>query len=127
MPGQRLGLQHWTDVVGEGPAVWMGGVRLLVWLLTDVVVVVADPLLAAAAVGPDQLGPRAAPVGQGHLVGAEGHAAHHPVHAGALVLAAGLEVLAVLIHASVELAGQTLGLSSTQAPLRVSSGPQMAA
>lgn len=118
-----LDLQEGVDVVGKG----LGGARRLVRLLADAVVVVAHPFLAAAALEPRQPGPRAAPVGQGHLVRTEGHAAYHPVHAGALVLAAGLEVLAVLVHPPAELAGQTLGLSSAQPPLRISSDPQMAA
>lgn len=116
-----------TDVVGQGESVWERGVCLLVWFLTDVVVVFTNPLLAAAALGSDQLWPGAAPVGQQQLEWAQGHASHHAVHTGALVLAAGLEVLSVLVHAPIELAGQTLSLSSTQASMGVSSGPQMAA
>lgn len=111
----RLGLQQGTDVVGKGLAVWQGGVRQLVWLLTDVVVVVTHPFLAAAALGPGQPGSRASPARQGHLVRTEGHAAHHPIHTSAQVLAVGLEVLAVLVHPPVELARQTLGLSCQQA------------
>lgn len=114
-------------MVGKGQSVWQGGVCQLVWLLTDVVVIVTHPFLAAAALRPGQPGPRAAPVGQGHLVRTDGHAAHYSVHTGALVMAVGPEVLAVLIHPAVELAGQTLGLSSAQSSLRVSSCPQMAA
>lgn len=113
MPRLQLGLHQGIDVVGKGLAVWQGGVCQLVWLLTDVVVIVTHPFLAAATLGPGQPGPLAAPVGQGHLVRTEGHAAHHPIHAGALVLAVGLEVLAVLVHPPAELARQTLGLSST--------------
>ena len=114
VPRLQLGLQQGTDVVGKGLAVWRGGVCQLVWLLTDVVVVVTHPFLAAAALGPGQPGPRAAPVGQGQAVRTEGHAAHHSVHAGALVLAAGLEVLAVLVNPPAELTGQTLVLSCQQ-------------
>lgn len=110
VPRLRLGLQQGTDVVGKGLAVWQGGACQLARLLTDVVVVVTHPFLAAAALRPGQPGPRAAPVGQGHLVRTEGHAAHHPVHTGALVLAVGPEVLAVLVHLPAELTGQTLGL-----------------
>ncbi len=115
MPRLRLGLQQGTDVVGKGLAVWRGDVCQLVWLLTDVVVIVTHPFLAAATVRPGQPGPRAAPVGQGHLVRTEGHAAHHPVHTGALVLAVGLEVFTVLVHLPAELTGQTLGLSCQHA------------
>lgn len=119
-------LQQGVDVVGMRLAVWQGGERRLLGLLTDAVVIVTHPHLAAGALRQGQPGPRAAPVGQGHLVRTEGHAAHHAVHAGALVLADWLEVLAVLVHPSVEGAGQTVGLSSTQSSLRVSSGPQVA-
>lgn len=114
-------------MVGKELAVWQGGVCQIVWLLTDVVVVLTHPFLAAPALRPRQPGPRAAPVGQRHLVRTEGHAAHHPVHAGALVLAGRLEVLTMLVHFPIELARQTLCLSSTQPSLRVSSSPQMAA
>lgn len=79
-------------------------------LLTDVVAVVAHPLLAAAARQRSQTGVGAAPVGQRHLVRAQGHAAHHALHTAALVLTAGLEVLAVLVDAPTELARSTLGL-----------------
>lgn len=101
-------------MVGKGLAAWRGGARQLVWLLTDVVVVITHPFLAAAVRGPGQTGPRAAPVGQRHLVRTEGHAAHHSVHACALVLAVGLKVLAVLVHPATELARQTLCLSCQQ-------------
>lgn len=113
-------------MVGMRSAVRRGGARRLLGLLADVVVVVTHPHLAAGALGQGQPGPGAAPVGQGHLVRTEGHAAHHAVHARALVLADWLEVLAVLVHPSVEGAGHTVGLSSTQSSLGVSSGPQVA-
>lgn len=105
-----LFLELVVDVVWEG--LWVGQSCLwrFLWVLTDVVVVVTDPLCTAAAQGPCQPGPGAAPVGQGHLVGAEWHAAHHPVHAAALVLAAGLEVLSMLVDTPAELAGPALGL-----------------
>lgn len=96
-PGLQLGLQQGTDVVGKGPAVLLGGTCRFVWLLADTVVVATHPFLAAAALRPGQQGPRATPVGQGHLLRTKGHAANHSIHAGALVLAAGLEVLAVLV------------------------------
>lgn len=127
MPRLRLGLQQDTDVVGMGLAVWQGGVCQLVWLLTDVVVVVTHPFLAAATLGAGQAGSQTAPVRQGHLLRTEGHAADHPVHTSALVLTAGLEVFTVLVHPPAELTGQTMGLSSTQSSLRVSSCPQVAA
>ena len=79
-------------------------------LLADVVAVVTHPLLAAAPGQGGQHGAGAAPVGQWHLVRAQGHAAHHAVHAAALVLAAGLEVLPVLVNVTIELARPTLGL-----------------
>lgn len=47
---------------------------------------------------------------QGHVAGAEGHAAHRSVDAGALVLATGAEVLAVLIDPTVVFAGAALCL-----------------
>lgn len=115
VPRLRLDLQHCTDVVGMGPAVWQGGFCQLVWLLTDVVVVIAHPLLAAATLRPGQPGPGAAPVGQGDLVRTERHAAHHSIDTGALVLAVGPEVLAVLVHLAVELTGQTVSLSCQHA------------
>lgn len=110
VPRLQMGLQQGTDVVGKGIAVWQGGVCQLVWLLSDVVVIVTHPFLAATTLRSGQPGPRAAPVGQGHLVRTEGHTAHHAVHAGALVLAVGLEVLAMLVHPPAELTRQTLGL-----------------
>lgn len=112
LPGLQLGLQQGIDVVGQGLALcwWAVCVCQLVRLLSDVVVVITQPFLAAAAPGPGQPGPPAAPVRQGHLVRAEGHAAHHPIHAGALVLAVGLEVFAVLVYLPAELTGETLGL-----------------
>lgn len=100
-------------MVGRVPAVSPGGRR--VRPLADVVVVIAHPLLAAAALGPGQPGPGAAAGEQGHVLRAEGHAAHHPVHAGALVPAVGPKVLAVLVHPPAELAGQTLGVSCRRA------------
>ena len=107
---QSLGLELGADVVREGPRVRQGGARGLPRLLADVVVVVAHPLFAAAARRPGQPRPGAAPVREGHLMWAERHAAHHPVHAAALVLAAGLEVLAVLEHSPAELTGPALGI-----------------
>lgn len=111
--GPSIGrLQQGIDVVGVGVVVLLGGMCLLLsWLLADVVVVITHPFLAAAALGPDQPGPRAALSGQGHLVRTERRAAHHAVHAGALVLADGLEFLTVLEDTPVESAGQTVGLS----------------
>lgn len=89
---------------------WEGCLLGLPRLLADVVAVVAHPLLAAAARQRGQPGAGTAPVGQRHLVRAQGHAAHHAVHAAALVLTAGLEVLAVLVDAPAELTWSTLGL-----------------
>lgn len=119
-PRLGLGLQLGPDVVGMGLGVGHG---LLLRILTNVVVVIAQPLLTAASRRAGQSGPGAAPVRQGHLMWAEGHAAHHPVHAAALVLTAGLEVLTVLVNTATELAGATLGFCSTQSPLRVSTSP----
>lgn len=106
----RSSLDPGADVVGERLGVGQGRPRRFLRVLADVVVVITDPLLTAAACGPGQPRTGAVPVGQGHLVGAEWHAAHDPVHAAALVLAAGLEVLAVLVHVAAKLARPTLGL-----------------
>ncbi len=57
VPGLQLSLQQGTDVVGKGLSVWQGGVCQLVWLLTDVVVVLTHPFLTAAALWPGQPGP----------------------------------------------------------------------
>lgn len=65
---------------------------------------------AALARHLDQLRSRAGGRRQGHVAGAEGHAAHRPVDAGALVLAAGAEILAVLINPPVVFARPALGL-----------------
>lgn len=80
-------------------------------LFVDAIVVVAHPLLAAATRRRLQAGVGAAPCGQGHVVGAERHAANHAVHAAALVLTAGLEILAVLVDAPSELTRPSLGVS----------------
>ena len=81
-------------------------------LLQDVrlLAVVAHPLLAALVRHLHQPGVGAAQVGQGQLLGAQRHAAHRPVDAGALVLAVGLEALAVLVDPAVVLAGTALQL-----------------
>lgn len=52
VPRLRLDLQQGTDVVGKVLAVWQGGVCQLVWLFTNVVVIVTHPFLAAAALRP---------------------------------------------------------------------------
>lgn len=53
--GPGWGLHQGTDVVGKGLVLCKGGgVCWLVWLLTDVVVIVANPLFAAAALGSGQ-------------------------------------------------------------------------
>lgn len=121
-----LSLELGADVVWEGLWMRQGGVWKSLWLLTDVVVVIAHPLFTAAPRRPGQPGLGAAPVWEGHLMWAEWHAAHHPIHAATLVLAAGLEVLSVLVHTPTELTGPTLGLRTAQSSLRVSPRPQVA-
>lgn len=69
---------------------------------------VALPLLAALARDLDPSGHGAVGAGQPHVHGAEGHAAHGSVQAGALVLAAALEGLAALVHHASEHAGGAL-------------------
>lgn len=88
----------------------LGGWRVT-GLFVDAIVVATHPLLAASARRRLQAGIGAVPGGQGYAVGAERHAAHHAVHAAALVFTAGLEILAVLVHASAELTRPTLSIS----------------
>lgn len=99
-------VQQFVNVV----VVWSSRCRVT-RLFVDVIVVVTHPLLAAAPWRRFQAGAGAMPCRQGYEVGAERHAAHHAVHAAALVLTAGLEILAMLIHASGELARPTLSIS----------------
>lgn len=80
-------------------------------LFVDAIVVVTHPLLAATPGWHLQARVGAVPGGQGYVVGAERHAAHDAIHAAALVLTAGLEILAVLVHAPAELARPTLRVS----------------
>lgn len=58
----------------------------------------------------DQARGRAGGRCQGHVAGAQGHAAHRPVNARTLVLAASPEILPVLVDPSVVFAGATLKL-----------------
>lgn len=73
---------------------------------------VALPLLAALARDLDPSGHGAIGAGQPHVHGAEGHAAHGAIQAGALVLAAALEGLAALVHHPSEHAGGALASCS---------------
>lgn len=69
---------------------------------------VAHPLLAAF---PGELDPpreRAVRAGQADVHAAQGHAAHRPVQASALVLAAALEGLSAPVHRSSKDAGGTI-------------------
>lgn len=74
------------------------------------VAVITEPLFTAVTRHLDQPRVGAVPDRQRHLLGAQGHAAHHPVHAAALVLAVGLEVLPVLVDPAVKLAGAAVCL-----------------
>jgi len=65
---------------------------------------------AALARHLDQLRRGAGGRRQGHVAGAEGQAAHRAVDAGALVFAAGVEILAVLVNPPVVLARAALRL-----------------
>lgn len=76
--------------------------------LNHMVAVLADPLLAAAALRALETRAGAARVWQRHAVWAQRHATQHSIHATALVLAAGLEVLAVLVEPPAELAWPAL-------------------
>lgn len=71
---------------------------------------VAHERLAALSRDLDEARVGAGCRGQGQLAGAQRHAAHRPVDAGALVLAVGLEVLPVLEDPAVVLAGAALQL-----------------
>lgn len=85
-------------------------VRHLV-LLVDAVVIIAHPLLTAAA---GQLGETVtgtAPVRQRHEVWTQGDAADYPINTRALMLAGRLKVFTVLINTSVQLARTTLSFS----------------
>lgn len=79
-------------------------------VLGDVVVIIAHPLLATASGQGGETRPGAEPVGQGYVMGTEGHASHHAVYAGTAVLTAGLEVLTVLINPTVQLTWSPMSL-----------------
>lgn len=86
---------------------------------------VAHPLLAAF---PGQLDPPregAVGAGQADVHAAQGHAAHRPVQAGALVLAAALEGLSAPVHSSSEDAGGPV-FSRAHADLAVGRGAEVA-
>lgn len=68
----------------------------------------ADPLLAALPGELHSARVGAVGAGQADVHAAEGHAAHRPVQAGALVLAAALEGLAAPVHHAAEDAGGTV-------------------
>lgn len=74
----------------------------------------------------DQLGGGAGRGRQRHVAGAKGRAADGPVDAGALVLAAGLEVLAVLVNAAAVFTGAALclrwGAKTTRSPTKTGAG-----
>lgn len=93
----------------------VGDVCELVWVLTDVVVIVTHPFLTAIVPRFDQPRLQALPARQGYLLRTEGHTAHHSVYTRALVLAAEIEVLTVLVQVSVELTGQTMSFSCQRA------------
>lgn len=78
---------------------------------------ITSPLLTAVAWYFDQPGVGAAQVGQRELLGAEGQAAHCPIHTRALVLAIGLEDLSVLVNTAVVLAWSSFQLGSADASL----------
>lgn len=88
-------------------------VEHLTRVFADDVVVLTHPLLAALAGRLFQMRFGTAPGGKGDTMRAERHAAHYTVHATALMFTAGLEVLAVLVHAPTELAWTTLGSGYT--------------
>lgn len=100
------GVQKFVDVVH----VWLCRQRVTGFFI-DVIVVVTHPLLAAAARWDLQTGVSAVPGGQGYAVRAERHTAHYTVHAAALVLTAGLEILTVLVHVTAKLTRPTLNFS----------------
>lgn len=101
-----LDWQQRTDVVWVELALcW------LTQLLADAVVIITHPFFTTATLGLRQPGLWASPPRQGHLVGTEGHAAHHTIHAGALVLANGLEVLTMLVHSPIECTGYAMSFS----------------
>lgn len=101
-----LDWQQRTDVVWVQLALcW------LTQLLADAVVIITHPFFTTATLGLRQPGLWASPPRQGHLVGTEGHAAHHTIHAGALVLANGLEVLTMLVHSPIECTGYAMSFS----------------
>lgn len=86
---------------------------------------VAHPLLAAF---PGQLDPSregAVRTGQTHVHAAQGHAAHGPVQASALVLAAALEGLSTPVHGPSEDAGGTI-FGGAHADLAVGRGAEVA-
>lgn len=68
---------------------------------------VAHPLLAALARQLDPSGEGAVWAGQAHVHAAQGHAAHRPVQARALVLAAAVEGVSAAVHLPAEHAGGT--------------------
>lgn len=97
--------------------VWNEGVRLVnrrlgspVQSRHDAASLVAVDGEAALAGNLDQLWGRTGRRRQRDVAGAEGHAAHRPVNAGALVLATSAEVLAVLVNAAVIFTGAPLRL-----------------
>lgn len=99
-------VQQFVDVVGV-----RSHRKHVTWLFLDAIVIITHPFLTAAARWRLQTGVRAAPGRQGYVVGAERHAANHAIHAAALVLTAGLEILAVLVHTTPELTRPTLSVS----------------
>lgn len=70
---------------------------------------------AALARHLDQLRGGARRGSEGHMAGAKGHTPYRSIDAGALVLAAGAEVLAVLVNPAVVFAGATFGLGPADA------------
>lgn len=70
---------------------------------------------AALARDFDQLWRRTGGGCQGHVAGAKGHAPHCSVDAGALVLAAGTEILPILINPAVVFTGAALRLGPADA------------
>lgn len=114
----RLRVRLWEGVG------WVGdeGVRRVSWRLGSTVhrghdggSLVAVDGEAALAWYFDQLWRGTGRGRQGHMAGAEGHAAHRSVDAGALVFATSAEILAVLINAAVVFAGAALCLCPADA------------
>lgn len=86
---------------------------------------VTHPLLTAF---PGQLDPPregAVRAGQANVHAAQGHAAHRPVQASALVLAAALEGLSAAVHRATEDAGSTI-FGGAHADLAVGRGAEVA-